>query len=140
MQITTREIHFSSDGNSDMIDITSSVEKEISGSLLVEGIANLFVVGSTAALTTIECESGLKKDYPEFFEKIIPSNKNYHHDQTWHDGNRHSHIRASLQGPSLSIPFKNKNLLLGTWQQIILIDFDTRPRKRTVIVQLIGLS
>lgn len=139
MQITTSEIHFNSSGNNDMIDITSSVENEIAGSQLVEGAANLFVVGSTAALTAIEYEPGLKKDYPEFFEKIIPSNKNYHHDQTWHDGNGHSHIRASLQGPSLSVPFKNKKLLLGAWQQIVLIDFDTRPRKRTVIVQLIGL-
>ena len=98
----------------------------------------VFVGGSTAGITTIEYEPGLKKDYPAFFEKIIPSNISYQHDKTWHDGNGHSHIRASLQGASLTIPFLNGNLLLGTWQQIILVDFDNRPRKRNITVQVTG--
>ena len=94
--------------------------------------------GATAGVTTIEFEPGLLQDYTTFFEKIVSSSTTYHHDETWHDGNGFSHIRASLQGASFTVPFLNKQMLLGTWQQIILIDFDNRPRNRKVIVQISG--
>ncbi|HSD63097.1 MAG TPA: secondary thiamine-phosphate synthase enzyme YjbQ [Ignavibacteriaceae bacterium] len=138
MAVETRSFSISTKGNSDILDVTNKVADEIVRSSIVEGHALIFVSGSTAGITTIEFEPGLKKDYPEFFERIIPSGKTYHHDNTWHDGNGHSHIRSSLQGTSFTIPFVNKKLLLGTWQQIILIDFDNRPRSREIIVQLNG--
>jgi secondary thiamine-phosphate synthase enzyme len=125
-------------GFSDIIDITSQVESLLEKSPFSEGSALVFVPGATAGVTTIEFEPGLLQDYPTFFEKIVPSSKTYHHDETWHDGNGFSHIRASLQGASFTVPFLNKQMLLGTWQQIILIDFDNRPRNRKVIVQISG--
>lgn len=138
MAVETRSFRINTSGNSDILDITNNVADEIIRSSIIEGHALIFVSGSTAGITTIEFEPGLKKDYPEFFERIIPSGKTYHHDNTWHDGNGHSHIRSSLQGTSFIIPFVNKKLLLGTWQQLILIDFDNRPRSREIIVQLNG--
>ncbi len=138
MAVETRSIKVNSKGNSDIIDITDKVSDEINQSPIVEGNVLIFVSGSTAGITTIEFEPGLKKDYPEFFEKIIPTEKKYKHDDTWHDGNGHSHIRASLQGASFTVPFINKRMLLGTWQQIVLIDFDNRSRSREIIVQLNG--
>ena len=138
MEILTDSFVVNSKGNSDIIDITNNVQDKINSSGFTEGNVLVFVGGSTAGITTIEFEPGLRKDYPNFFEKIIPSNVNYHHDQTWHDGNGHSHVRASLQGASLTVPFSGGELLLGTWQQIILIDFDNRSRKRNIIVQIIG--
>ncbi len=138
MAVETRSFKVNSKGNSDIIDITDNVSNEIELSFVVEGNALIFVGGSTAGITTIEFEPGLRKDYPEFFERLVPSNKTYHHDDTWHDGNGHSHIRASLQGASFSVPFVNKRMMLGTWQQIILIDFDNRSRNREIIVQLNG--
>ena len=125
-------------GFNDIIDITDEVESILSESSLAEGSALVFAPGATAGITTIEYEPGLLQDYPKFFEKIIPSNQTYHHDETWHDGNGFSHVRASLQGASFTIPFANKKLLRGTWQQIILVDFDNRPRHRKIIVQLNG--
>ena len=125
-------------GFSDIIDITSQVESLLEKSPFSEGSALVFVPGATAGVTTIEFEPGLLQDYPTFFEKIVPSSKTYHHDETWHDGNGFSHIRASLQGASFTVPFLDKQMLLGTWQQIILIDFDNRPRNRKVIVQISG--
>lgn len=136
--IETYSIELNSKGNCDIIDITSKVQAKISENRFFEGNVLVFVVGSTAAITTIEYEPGLIKDYPKLFEKLIPENQVYHHDQTWHDGNGHSHLRASLQKASLAIPFSNGELLLGTWQQIIFVDFDNRPRKRKVIIQIIG--
>jgi len=138
MDIVTESFSISTKGNTDILDITQDVQQKINSSGLNEGSVLVFVGGSTAGITTIEFEPGLKKDYPAFFEKIIPSNITYKHDETWHDGNGHSHVRAALQGASLTIPFKSKNLLLGTWQQIILIDFDNRPRKRNITVQITG--
>lgn len=138
MAVETRNFTINTKGNSDIIDITGKVSDEINHSSIVEGNALVFIGGSTAGITTIEFEPGLRKDYPEFFEKLIPSNKSYQHDNTWHDGNGHSHIRASLQGASFTVPFVNKKLLLGTWQQIILIDFDNRSRSREIIVQING--
>lgn len=138
MDIITDSFSINTKGNTDILDITPYVQEKINASGLNEGSALVFAGGSTAGITTIEFEPGLKKDYPAFFEKIIPSNITYMHDETWHDGNGHSHVRAALQGASLTVPFKNKNLLLGTWQQIVLIDFDNRPRKRNIVVQITG--
>lgn len=138
MQIKTFELHIDSKGFNDIVDITGEVQTKLRESGLTEGSVLIFVSGSTAGITTIEYEPGLIKDYPEFFEKIIPSKPRYHHDDTWHDGNGYAHVRASLQGASFTVPFVNSQLLLGTWQQIVLIDFDNRSRKRNVIVQFTG--
>jgi secondary thiamine-phosphate synthase enzyme len=138
MAVETRSFRINTKGNSDVVDITGKVSDEINHSDIIEGNVLIFVSGSTAGVTTIEFEPGLRKDYPEFFEKLVPSNKIYHHDDTWHDGNGHSHIRASLQGASFTVPFVDRRLLLGTWQQIILVDFDNRARSREIIVQLNG--
>ena len=136
----TYSISLKSKGDCDIINITNKVQNIITENEIFEGSALIFVPGSTAGITTIEYEPGLLLDYPNFFEKIIPKNTNYHHDNTWHDGNGHSHVRASLQGASFTVPFKNKSLILGTWQQIIFIDFDNRPRNREIIVQLTGIK
>lgn len=138
MDIKTLSFNVSTKGFTDIIDITDEVQSLVHKSGFSEGNALVFVSGSTAGITTIEFEPGLRKDYPEFFEKIIPARQEYHHDKTWHDGNGFSHIRASLQGSSFTVPFNDSALLLGTWQQIILIDFDNTPRNRKIIVQLTG--
>ena len=138
MEIKTFSISVSTKGNCDIIDITDDVNAIIVNNKFNEGSAVIFVGGSTAGITTIEYEPGLLKDYPKFFERIAPVNMNYEHDNTWHDGNGHSHVRAAIQGASLTVPFSNGRLLLGTWQQIILVDFDNRSRKREIAVQLIG--
>ena len=138
MEIKTLSFSLKTKGNTDIIDITNNVSDLVSSSGLNEGSVLIFVPGSTAGITTVEYEPGLLKDIPEFFEKLIPSKKIYHHDETWHDGNGYSHVRASLQGASFTVPFQNTKLLLGTWQQIILIDFDNRSRNRTIIVQIMG--
>jgi secondary thiamine-phosphate synthase enzyme len=139
MNVKTVSFNVSTKGFNDIVDITDQVQNEILNSDFTEGNALVFVPGATAGITTIEFEPGLLKDYPEFMEKIIPSNKNYHHDMTWHDGNGFSHVRASLQGASFQVPFKDKSLLLGTWQQIILVDFDNKSRNRRIIVQIMGV-
>ncbi len=138
MEIKTLSFSVKTKGNTDIIDITNNVSDLVSSSGLNEGSVLIFVPGSTAGITTVEYEPGLLKDIPEFFEKLIPSKKIYHHDETWHDGNGYSHVRASLQGASFTVPFQNTKLLLGTWQQIILIDFDNRSRNRTINVQIMG--
>ena len=138
MSVITRTITISSNGENDMIDITHQIDEAIKATMLQDGIVAIFVSGSTAAVTTIEYEPGLKKDFPKMLARIAPSEIEYEHDNTWHDGNGHSHVRASLIGPSLTVPFKNKGLLLGTWQQIVLLEMDTRPRDRKIILQMIG--
>ena len=138
MEIETRSINLTTNGNCDIVDITEKVENLINEAGFSEGNVLIFAGGSTAGITTIEFEPGLRKDYPNFFERIVPSNINYEHDNTWHDGNGHSHVRASIQGASLTIPFINGSMLLGTWQQIILVDFDNRSRKREITVQIFG--
>jgi secondary thiamine-phosphate synthase enzyme len=138
MSVITKVITVSSNGESDMIDITRQTDESIKASGLQDGIVTIFVPGSTASITTIEYELGLKKDFPKMLARIAPSEIEYEHDNTWHDGNGHSHVRASLIGPSLTVPFKNKSLMLGTWQQIILLEMDTRPRERKVVLQIIG--
>ncbi len=138
MIIETQEFFVDTQGNSDIIDITSIIGNFLNKSDFSEGQATIFVPGSTAALTTIEYEPGLLRDLPEFLDDLIPANRNYHHDKTWHDGNGHAHLRSALIKTSLTVPFKQGRLLLGTWQQLILIDCDNRPRKRRIIVQFIG--
>jgi len=138
MKIETHSFTINTKGNCDIKDITGQVENVIINSNLDEGNVLIFASGATVGITTIEYEPGLLKDYPEFFNRIAPVNINYEHDNTWHDGNGHSHVRAALQGASLTVPFTQRNLLLGTWQQIIFIDFDNRSRKREVIVQITG--
>ncbi|MBU1099501.1 MAG: secondary thiamine-phosphate synthase enzyme YjbQ [Bacteroidetes bacterium] len=138
MEIKTLSFRVQTNGDTQILDITSHVSLLIENSGLKEGNALVFIPGSTAGITTIEHEPGLLVDYPEFFEKIIPKNLTYKHDETWHDGNGHSHVRASLQGASFTVPFINARMILGTWQQIILIDFDNRSRDREIVVQLMG--
>ena len=138
MEIETLSFNINTRGNTDIIDITDKVQSQINSAGFTEGNVLVFVGGSTAGITTIEYEPGLLKDYPDFFEKIVPSGISYQHDHMWHDGNGHSHIRAALQGASFTVPFANHRLLLGTWQQIILVDFDNRSRNRKVIVQITG--
>ena len=140
MQIETHSFQIKTKGNCDIIDITGFVENLINESNFEEGNVLVFAGGSTAGITTIEYEPGLLKDYPAFFDKIAPVNIMYEHDNTWHDGNGHSHVRAALQSASLTVPFNNGNLLLGTWQQIIFVDFDNRSRNREVIVQITGMK
>ncbi len=137
MTVKTQYLHFSSQGHTDIIDLTRKVIQELETTRLQNGIVTMNVGGSTAALTTCEYESGLIQDLKELFARLIPPG-NYHHDRAWGDGNGHSHLRASLIGPSLSIPFSKGELVLGTWQQIIFIDFDNRARRRKVILQFLG--
>ncbi len=138
MQIITKRINVSSKGNTDIIDLTSQAVQILQQSGLKEGQMTVFAPGATAAVSTVEYEPGLLKDIPEMLDKIAPQGPPYHHDQTWHDGNGHSHLRATLMGPSMTIPFENGALILGTWQQIILLDFDNRQRQRSIVCQLIG--
>ncbi len=136
--IETKKITESTAGFCAIIDITAKLKEHIQRAKIRAGTATLFVSGSTAALTTIEHEPGLIQDLKEFVEKYIPSDRRYHHDDRWGDDNGFSHLRASLFGPSLAIPIENGAPSLGTWQQVILLDFDNRPRTREIIVQLIG--
>ena len=137
MSVITEKLHFSTKGNAQVIDVTGDVVEKLAGSGISDGIVTVSVIGSTGAMTTCEYEPGLVKDIPELMDKLIPQGP-YHHDQTWHDGNGHSHLRASLMGPSVTIPFAKGRLLLGTWQQIVFIDFDARGRQRELVVQIIG--
>ena len=136
--VVTKKISLQSKGNCDIIDITPQVEQQIAEADINNGIVTLFVAGSTAGITTIEFESGLLSDFPNMWERIVPSNIPYNHDRRWGDGNGHAHVRASLLGASLVVPFNDKRLTLGTWQQIVLVDFDNRPRSRQLILQIMG--
>ncbi|MEK7342066.1 MAG: secondary thiamine-phosphate synthase enzyme YjbQ [Candidatus Binatota bacterium] len=138
MKVHTTKFTEKSQGFCDIIDITAKVQERIQKEQVRNGLATLFVSGSTAALTTIEYEPGLVQDLKELLERLIPSNKKYHHDDRWGDDNGFSHLRASLFGPSLQIPVESGRLLLGTWQQIVLVDFDNRPRTREIMVQIMG--
>jgi secondary thiamine-phosphate synthase enzyme len=138
MPINTSTLQFSTRGNADILDITTSVGQAIAQSGLMNGVACLFCPSSTTALTTIEYEPGCLSDLQRLFDEIVPANRDYAHNARWHDGNGHSHLRAALLGASLSVPFSAGTLLLGTWQQIIYVDFDNRPRRRELVVQLVG--
>lgn len=138
MKILTKEIVISTRGNCDIKDITENVNAVLKESKLKEGTCNVFSIGSTASITTIEYEPGLLKDLPKLLDKLIPAFSKYQHNEAWGDSNGHSHLRSSMIGTSLNIPFTKSELLLGTWQQIVLIDFDNRNRTRRIAVQLIG--
>ena len=138
MQIINKKIEINTKGAGDLLNITDQVADILTASKLKKGSATVFVVGSTAAITTFEYEPGMIKDMRDLYEKLVPSNKHYNHDETWGDANGFSHLRAALFGPSLVVPFNNGKLSLGTWQQIVLSEFDNRPRNREVIVQIIG--
>lgn len=138
MQIITERIILNTKGSPDLINITDKIKGLLTSSGLTEGSLTVFVIGSTASITSFEYEPGLIKDMRDLYEKLIPRDKDYAHDATWGDANGFSHLRAALQGPSLTVPFEKGQLLLGTWQQVVLAEFDNRPRKREVVVQMIG--
>ena len=138
MGVYSDEINIKTDGEVDIVDITGDIQNIVDKSKLNDGIACIFVPGSTGAITTIEYEPGLMKDLPQALEKIAPKDIYYNHHETWHDDNGHSHVRASLMGPSITVPFQNKKLVHGTWQQIVFVELDTRPRNREIIVQIVG--
>ena len=125
-------------GQNDVIDLTGEIRKKISASRIIDGSALIFVTGSTGALTTLEYEPGLIRDLPSLMEKLVPAENTYSHDETWNDGNGHSHLRAALIGPSLTIPVTDHKPLLGTWQQVVFLEFDNRPRERRIVVQVSG--
>ncbi|MCX5726645.1 MAG: secondary thiamine-phosphate synthase enzyme YjbQ [Candidatus Saganbacteria bacterium] len=138
MTVTSKRIKLETKGSDDIIDITGEVEGEVERSKVRSGIATVFVPGSTASVTTVEYEPGLVKDIKTIDEKLVPSNVTYAHDSTWGDANGYAHLRASLYGPSITVPITSGKLTLGTWQQIILIDHDNRPRSRDVVIQVMG--
>ncbi len=136
--VEDKEISIKTKGFCDIIDVTREVSDIVSKSKIENGIATIFCPHSTAGITTIEYEKGVLTDFKELIEKVIPQNKTYHHDKTWGDGNGFSHLRASLLGPSLSVPISDKKLILGTWQQIVFCDFDNRPRERKIQIKIVG--
>ena len=139
MAVESHQIQLKTPGNSEVLDLTPHLLDVLARSGIADGIATLFVVGSTAGLTTTEFEPGLvQNDLKACFEKLAPEAGYYEHENTWHDDTGHSHVRASLLGPSLVVPIVNRRPTLGQWQQIVLIDFDTRPREREVVVQVLG--
>jgi secondary thiamine-phosphate synthase enzyme len=133
-----KELSLSTSGHRDMHDLTRQVAEVVSQSRARTGIAHLFNVGSTAALGTIEFEPGLEKDLPDILDKLIPPSREYGHEKAWHDGNGHSHLQATLLGPSLTVPIRDGKLALGTWQQIFHLECDVKPRRRAVVVTVIG--
>lgn len=138
MKIVHEEIQLHTKGNPDFRDITDELSGILERSALQQGLVTVFVAGSTAGIITAEYEPGLVRDLEDFYEKLAPHTRHYHHDETWGDANGFSHLRASLAGSSLSIPFSGGKLLLGQWQQVVLAEFDNRPRHRQVVVQIIG--
>ena len=136
--VVTKRISLQAKGGCDVIDITPQVEQQLAETSINSGTATLFVNGSTAGVSTIEFESGLLSDFKGMWERNVPQNISYDHDRRWGDGNGYSHVRASLLGASLVIPFNDRRLTLGTWQQIVLVDFDNRPRSRQIILQIMG--
>ena len=136
--VVTKRISLHTKGECDIVDITPQVEQRVAEAGINNGLVTVFVAGSTAGVTTIELESGLLSDCQSMWERNVPKNIPYDHDRRWGDGNGYSHIRASLLGASLAVPFDEKRLTLGTWQQIVLIDFDNRPRSREIILQIMG--
>ncbi|MDZ7267177.1 MAG: secondary thiamine-phosphate synthase enzyme YjbQ [candidate division KSB1 bacterium] len=136
--IFTTTLSVATRGFTDIRDLTPQIRAALQESGLQNGSVTVFVAGSTAGITTIEFEPGLLQDLPAAFEKIAPMHAAYAHDNTWHDGNGYAHVRAALLGPSLVAPFSRGELLLGTWQQIVLVDFDNRPRHREIVAQFAG--
>ena len=138
MAVFTGNIRFSTRGEIEVRDITQEISQNVKQSGLKDGIVCVFVPGATGAITTIEYEDGLVFDIKSAFKRLVPKDLEYRHELRWHDGNGHSHIRASILGPSISIPFKNGQMILGTWQQIIFLEFDNKPHDRNLVVQIVG--
>lgn len=138
MKVISDSINVQTQGFNDMFDVTGDVARSLEANGLQNGTVTIFVPGATGGLTTIEFESGLATDFAELMEKIIPQNASYHHDARWGDGNGFSHVRASLLGPSLTVPFVDGRMTLGTWQQVVFVDFDNRPRSRSLVLQFMG--
>lgn len=138
MKIEDYTLVVSTRGFCDVQEVTGEVEKRIAESGIRSGQLSLFVIGSTAALTTVEYEPGCVQDLRDLFDRLIPPTRDYHHEQTWHDGNGFSHMRAALLKPSLTIPLADGRMRLGTWQQIVVLDFDNKPRQREVALQIMG--
>lgn len=138
MTVFTKRIQLPTEAENDLLDITGEVQQAVEESGLGAGVATVFVPGSTAAVTTIEFEPGLAKDFPAMLERVAPRDIDYEHQKAWHDGNGRSHVKASLVGPSLSVPFEGGVLTLGTWQQIVLVELDVKPRHRKLVVQVMG--
>ena len=136
--VISRRFSVETRGRCHLVDITPQVAAEVARSGIQEGLVTVFVAGSTAAITTVEYEPGLIQDTEELWERLVPSAASYHHDRTWGEANGFSHLRASLLGPSLTVPLSAGRLLLGTWQQVVLADFDSRPRHREVVVHIMG--
>ncbi len=138
MATVSEEINFATKHEGDIVDITGYVQKAVKKSGLSDGIVCVFVPGATGAITTIEFEPGLLQDLPDALDRLFPRDITYQHQLRWHDGNGHSHVRASFLGPSITVPFKEKMLILGTWQQIVFLELDNSSRRRKVIIQMVG--
>lgn len=138
MKVVTRQVNKSTQGFNDIIDLTGDIEKFVRQDNLQEGQMLVFINGATAAISTVEYEPGLLQDIPAVLEKIAPMNARYHHNDTWHDGNGYAHVRSTLMNPMIILPVYENKLVRGTWQQVILLDFDNRPRQRTVTLQFTG--
>ena len=138
MQVKLSHIFLTTRGSTDIIDITQKVIDGIQASGITDGLVTIFCPSSTSGVTTLEFEPGVQQDLKRIFNEIVPADEVYQHDEAWHDGNGHSHVRAALLKASLTVPLVNGLLTLGTWQQIVYIDFDVRPRKREIIVQVMG--
>lgn len=138
MAVKTLELKLKTGGNGEVVDITEKVSELVRKSGIQSGTVTVFVPGSTAGVTTIEFEPGLVEDIDEMFDRVAPPEREYHHNLRWHDGNGHSHVRASLLGPSLTVPFNSGKLILGIWQQIVVIDFDNKARNRELVCQVVG--
>ncbi len=139
VRVATRSFEVKTRDEGEVLDVSREVREAVASSGMSDGLATVFVVGSTAAVTTIEFEPGLVHDFPEMMARVAPrSGVEYEHQRRWHDGNGHSHVKASLVGPSLSVPIVKGDLVLGEWQQVVLVEFDVRPRARKVVVQMVG--
>ena len=136
--VITKQISLHTKGECDIIDITSLVQQQLSETEVKDGIVTVFITGSTAGVTTIENEPGLISDFKEMWERVVPQNIEYQHGRAWGEGHGYSHVRASLLGASLVVPFNDKKLSLGTWQQLVVVDFDNRPRSRQALLQITG--
>lgn len=138
MQVVTKELHFNTKGEVEIVDLTGKVNNAVRESAVNDGIVTIFVPGATGAVTTIEYEPGLLHDLPAALERLFPRGLEYEHEVRWHDGNGHSHVRAAFLGPSLTVPFKDQQLMLGTWQQVVFVELDNKRRSRRVILQIMG--
>jgi secondary thiamine-phosphate synthase enzyme len=136
--VISEQLELSTKGDADIHDITGEVSRLVQGSGVRDGVVTIFTPSATSALTTIEYERGALADLRRLFNEIVDPAREYQHNLRWHDGNGHSHVRAALLGPSLSVPFVGGQLTLGTWQQIVFVDFDNRPRQRRLVVQIVG--